>query len=232
MLVLLTYSRKSFAADGIQEAYPSAFHGLGTVNESSTASWDVTDLSQARGSGKADNSLEALLHWAIEHSDHGELADQAEVARKVAYDRRDAALRQPEIQQIFEQLRQQPSEAQLMKEAAAFLAAPNSTEDEKITAAEALEALVEPLDNAQDLVGLGVLPALLSMLRAGGQQGSAAAKVLAMAAANAASIQTAILEGEPSIMHALLQCKDSEADACAGAGPLAARCASSGVLQC
>lgn len=65
MLVITAFVCTPLAVHGASETYPAKALQEGRVNESKAASWDVTDLNKARGKGKPDEDLDALLHWAI-----------------------------------------------------------------------------------------------------------------------------------------------------------------------
>jgi len=147
-------------------------------------------------------NMESLLHWAIEHSDPKVLAEQAAQVKE------DEAItdmldkKRKRVKELVDIMNSQPSEAQLMRDALRQLTAPDSGLDDKVKALQALQILVEPIDNANDLKGMnGIQPVVAAL---GSEMRAAAAYVLGTAASNNAHFQQDLLQVSPDVFAKLV----------------------------
>ncbi|KAL4423589.1 hypothetical protein ABPG77_004629 [Micractinium sp. CCAP 211/92] len=175
-------------------------------------------------------SEQDLLKWALAHSDPDELRRAAQAARHgAATGDPDFLDRQAKVQALLHQMREEPSEAELMQEAVTILGNASATQAQLLGALRALRYLVEPIDNANNLQGMGGLPPLVAQLAAGRPAAlqAAAAHALGTAAQNNHQFQAQLLGDHPEVLHLLLALvgHSSEPFGAAGAaagGPVAA----------
>ncbi|GIL44565.1 hypothetical protein Vafri_2090, partial [Volvox africanus] len=170
--------------------------------------------SQLGDDGSDDpRSMEDLLHWAISHSDPEKLASQAEEAQKIQMVR-DLKEQRRRVKELLDQVRSQPTETDMMKEGIAILQRPGASDTEVLAALQALQVLVEPIDNANDLHPLGGITAVVTQLTRGSEVAAAAAYVLGTAASNNPSFQRALLAEHPDIVDTLIQvCQSRQEEA-------------------
>ncbi|KAL0022481.1 hypothetical protein WJX79_009954 [Trebouxia sp. C0005] len=156
----------------------------------------------ARKARDGDSKLEDLLHWAIENSDPDQLKQQAE---NVATDSIYLNDRQREVQQLIKEMQSAPTEIDLMKDTIAILTNSTTPAEEVLLALEALQSLVEPIDNANDLHTLqGLQPVVQLLVQDSTSVQAAAAFVLGTAASNNNKFQEQLMELYPeSVMHLL-----------------------------
>ncbi|KAL6765822.1 armadillo-type protein [Haematococcus lacustris] len=148
-------------------------------------------------------SMEDLLHWAIEHSDPQHLAAQAEAAKQQVQ-QPSLQQRQERVKELVDLMSHQPGEAQLLKASIALLTAPGSSQDEQLNALAAIQLLVEPIDNANDLKVLGGISPLVAALdHTHPDMRAAAAYALGTAASNNPTFQAVLLQLHPDIFHQL-----------------------------
>eukprot|EP00198_Chlamydomonas_reinhardtii_P011534 XP_001700871.1 predicted protein [Chlamydomonas reinhardtii] len=145
--------------------------------------------------------MEDLLHWAISHSDPAKLAAAAEEAQRVQV-----------VKDLKEQRRRvkEPTEADMMREGIDILRRAGASDTELLAALQALQVLVEPIDNANDLHPLGGLSpvvAQLARLAEAPALATAAAHVIGTAASNNPTFQRALLSQHPEVVGTLLQRK-------------------------
>ncbi|PRW58654.1 hsp70 nucleotide exchange factor FES1 isoform X1 [Chlorella sorokiniana] len=155
-----------------------------------------------QGKGEQD-----LLKWALSHSDPEALRAAAAAARKAAdAGSSEFAEKQQRVQALLDAMKGEPTEAELMQEAVAILHNASSTRQQQGNALEALRYLVEPIDNANNLQGMGGLAPVVAFL--GRQQPPAlqarAAHLLGTAASNNNVFQEQLLGDHPEALPMLL----------------------------
>ncbi|KAK9459349.1 armadillo-type protein [Lipomyces oligophaga] len=96
--------------------------------------------------------MEKLLKWSLENSESTGIAEE---------DRRQPTPNAEVLGQLFGQ----PSDAQLMQESMAIIQSESASLDDRESAFDNLEMLVENLDNANNLEPMGMWPGLLSQLQ-------------------------------------------------------------------
>ncbi|PNH00162.1 Ribosomal RNA-processing protein 8, partial [Tetrabaena socialis] len=137
---------------------------------------EAVDLNAAQDAvdGEEARSMESLLHWAIANSDPDKLAAQAEahVRQEVVRDLKEQRQR---VKELLDHVRAQPTETDMLKEGIAILRRPGASDAELLAALQALQVLVEPIDNANDLRPLGGLGPVVAQLVRGPQLAAAAA---------------------------------------------------------
>ncbi|DBB09552.1 TPA: hypothetical protein ACH3X3_008110 [Trebouxia sp. C0006] len=174
--------------------------------------YDNVHLTEAaRKAQDGDSNLEDLLHWAIENSDPDQLKQQAE---HVAADSVHLSERQREVQQLIKEMQSAPTETDLMKDTIAILTNSSAPAEEVLLALEALQSLVEPIDNANDLHTLqGLQPVVQLLLQDSTSVQAAAAFVLGTAASNNNKFQEQLMEAYPeSVMHLLRVTASSDSE--------------------
>lgn len=179
------------------------------INETALSqTYEGVHLAEAARQGEAGNSkLEDLLHWAIENSDHDQLKQQAQ-----ATDDQQGSLteRQREVQQVIKAMQSAPSEADLMRDTIEVLTNSSAPEHEVLLALEALQVLVEPIDNANDLHTLhGLQPVIQHLGQQSDQVQAAAAYVLGTAASNNNKFQERLMGLYPDSIKLLLMVSNS-----------------------
>lgn len=171
-------------------------------NESAEALPPGTAWSAAPAGSEQD-----LLKWALAHSDPDELRRAAEAARHgAATGDPDFLERQAKVQALLHRMKEEPSEAELMQDAVAILTNSSATQAQLRGALQALRYLVEPIDNANNLHGMGGLPPLVAQLAAGRPAAlqAAAAHALGTAAQNNHQFQAQLLANHPEVLQLLL----------------------------
>ncbi|PNW80578.1 hypothetical protein CHLRE_07g323500v5 [Chlamydomonas reinhardtii] len=151
--------------------------------------------------------MEDLLHWAISHSDPAKLAAAAEEAQRVQVVK-DLKEQRRRVKELLDHVRSQPTEADMMREGIDILRRAGASDTELLAALQALQVLVEPIDNANDLHPLGGLSpvvAQLARLAEAPALATAAAHVIGTAASNNPTFQRALLSQHPEVVGTLLQ---------------------------
>lgn len=173
------------------------------VNVSSPATtYEGADIAATSAAAGLDRQEKDMLHWAIEHSDPEKLKAAAQALKDPA----SSARRQREMQAVLEAMRQEPSEADLMKAAIEELTAANATDADKVAAMLRLRDLVRPIDNANDLKPLGgFAPLIMALNSSNPDVQAAAAGVLGTAASNNVRAQQDVAEDCPDVVQKLLQ---------------------------
>lgn len=152
-------------------------------------------------------SEQDLLKWALAHSDPDELRQAAKAARHGAATGDPEFLeRQAGVQALLQRMKEEPTEAELMREAVSILSNSSATQAQLQGALQALRYLVEPIDAANDLQGMGGLPPLVALLAAGRPAAlqAAAAHALGTAAQNNRQFQAQLLGDHPEVLQLLL----------------------------
>ena len=161
-----------------------------------------------------------LLHWALNASDAdalaqaAELADAADAAGAGYAHRKTLEEQRADVAAMLEASAVKP-DAELIGEAVDVLRSTGSKRasvDEQLAALAALQYLVEPIDNANDLEGLGGVAVLQDVLVDGVSAGedadprvlAAAAWALGTACSNNAKFQEALLDRHPAALGACL----------------------------
>ncbi|KAL3148863.1 hypothetical protein ABBQ32_001736 [Trebouxia sp. C0010 RCD-2024] len=170
--------------------------------------YESVHLSEAaRKSKDGKGSLEDVLHWAIENSDPEQLKQQAETVG-----REDVGLtaRQQEVQQLIRDMQAAPTEIDLIKDTIDVLTNSSAPPEEMLMALEALQSLVEPIDNANDLHTLrGLHPIVRLLSHDSPSLQAAAAFVLGTAASNNNKFQEQLMQLHPESISLLLQVTSS-----------------------
>ncbi|KAG2450497.1 hypothetical protein HYH02_004998 [Chlamydomonas schloesseri] len=112
------------------------------------------------------------------------------------------------VKELLDHVRSQPTEADMMREGIDILTRPGASDTELLAALQALQVLVEPIDNANDLHPLGGLTPVVAQLgRLAEAPGlaTAAAHVIGTAASNNPTFQRALLGAHPEVVGTLLQ---------------------------
>lgn len=184
----LTWSRR--ADDDDDDALTSLTHGLDAQNEQSLLMWALEH-----------SDPEVLAHAASSSSSGGEAeieADQSLEAKRA---------RVKLLREILEQ-RGQVSETQAMKDIINRLTSPpdDETSDSVALDLRSLLALVESIDNANDLRPLGALPLLVQYLdsKHSSEIQSVSAAVIGKAAGNNVKFQLDLIEIDPKIIGRLI----------------------------
>ncbi|KAL4431166.1 hypothetical protein ABPG75_006422 [Micractinium tetrahymenae] len=152
-------------------------------------------------------SEQDLLKCALSHSDPDALRQAAKEARHGAATGDPEFLeRQARVQALLHSMKEEPSEAELMQEAVSILANSSAAQEQLLNALQALRYLVEPIDNANNLQGMGGLPPLVAQLAAGQPAAlqAAAAHALGTAAANNHQFQAQLVGDHPEVLRLLL----------------------------
>lgn len=105
-----------------------------------------------------DKGTSNLLQWSIENSANAQPQDGQTPSQQPRREPRGLT------QDALRSLMGGPSDADLMKESMTVIVRPDSSLDEKLTAFDNFEQLVENLDNANNLEPLGLWPPLISQL--------------------------------------------------------------------
>ena len=205
----------------------SASSSSSSQNDNNTAgaaqTWGAAGVAGGGGSGRQRE----LLKWALSESDPAALRQQAEAAKK--HSSKSAleapSLQRGRVQELLEAVRQQPTEAELIQQAAAQLANSSATQQQKLSALEALQYLVEDIDHANNLQSLSALEPVVALLLPPGAGGSGApspeeraalaagaARVVHTAASNNESFQRQLLEHHPEALAFLMQLLGGEAE--------------------
>ncbi|KAJ7955537.1 hsp70 nucleotide exchange factor FES1-like [Quillaja saponaria] len=122
------------------------------------------DSTTSAGDGDFDggfSSLDGMLQWAIGHSDPVKLKERAEDFQRLSPS--ELNQRQMDVKELMEKLKT-PSDAQLMKIAIDDLKNSSLSLEDRYRALQELLALVEPIDNANDLNKLGGLLVVMEEL--------------------------------------------------------------------
>ncbi|XP_078433414.1 ARM repeat superfamily protein [Wolffia australiana] len=106
-------------------------------------------------------SLEGMLQWAIGNSDPVKLKEKANDVQRMSAEELDA--RRLEIKELVDKLKM-PSDADLMKISIGDLNNSSTSVEDRQRALNELLELVEPIDNANDLVKLGGLVTVIGEL--------------------------------------------------------------------
>mmetsp|Transcript_20566 Transcript_20566/g.57334 ORF Transcript_20566/g.57334 Transcript_20566/m.57334 type:complete len:309 (+) Transcript_20566:122-1048(+) len=124
--------------------------------------------------------------------------------------------RRARVQELSSMMNSQPSETELIKEVVAMLEDPELSSEDTLQALEALQVLVEPIDNANDMKVLGAISPVVDLLKAEeGTLRAAAAYVVGTAASNNPRFQLDLLEVYPDIFSRLRQLLlDSDDEVC------------------
>ncbi|KAF5838370.1 armadillo-type protein, partial [Dunaliella salina] len=124
--------------------------------------------------------------------------------------------RRARVQELSSMMNSQPSETDLIKEVVAMLEDPELSPEDTLQALEALQVLVEPIDNANNMKVLGAISPVVDLLRAEeGTIRAAAAYVVGTAASNNPQFQIDLLELSPDIFSRLRQLLlDSDDEVC------------------
>eukprot|EP00887_Chlorella_sp_A99_P005496 scaffold1.g5496.t1 len=179
-------------------------------------------ITAATAAGSAEHEQRDLLKWALSQSDPATLRQQAEQAKR-REDAAEVAERQARVAQLLDHVRQQPTEAELVREAAAIAGNASEPAERRLNALEALCHLVEDIDNANQLHALGGLAPVAALLDPGATAAAAAApfaaavsdaqaaalaaaaaRTVRTAAANNAAFQAQLLEHAPEALQSLL----------------------------
>ncbi|KAI4343469.1 hypothetical protein L6164_010813 [Bauhinia variegata] len=138
------------------------------------------------------SSLDAMLQWAIGHSDPAKLKETAEVQQRLSPS--ELKRRQAEIKELMEKVKM-PSDAELMKIAINDLNNSSISLEDRHRALQELLELVEPIDNANDLGKLGGLLAIKQELyNSDPDIRTIAAWILGKASQNNPVVQQQVLE--------------------------------------
>jgi len=196
---------------------------------------EASDQEKVKQKPDPNESMEKLLHWAIENSDHQALRDGAVQAQREQQQQQqqqsgEAQAPAPEmgqdvlppderrarVQELSSMMNSQPSETELIKEVVAMLEDPELSSEDTLQALEALQVLVEPIDNANDMKVLGAISPVVDLLKAEeGTLRAAAAYVVGTAASNNPRFQLDLLEVYPDIFSRLRQLLlDSDDEVC------------------
>lgn len=155
--------------------------------------------------GEDGQSLQGLLNWAIENSDPEILRQQAESFEKGKMTEEELDMSRMDVQELMDMMYTQTSETDLLKEALAYLKDGGLTEEEHSSVLLAIQVLVEPIDNANDLKALDGIDIIVAYLDKGENLATLAAYVLGTAASNNPKFQNDLVESNPDVFKKLLQ---------------------------
>ncbi|KAG2493284.1 hypothetical protein HYH03_008420 [Edaphochlamys debaryana] len=153
-------------------------------------------------------SMESLLHWAISNSNPEKLSAQAEEAAPLQMVK-DLKEQRRRVKELLDHVSAQPTEVDMMKEGIDILRRDGASDTELLAALQALQVLVEPIDNANDLRPLGGISPVVAVLTRGPELAAAAAHVLGTACSNNPTFQRALMAAHPDIVGTLLRVSES-----------------------
>jgi Nucleotide exchange factor Fes1 len=154
-----------------------------------------------------------LLKWALKHSDPESLHKKAQEAKYANKVDPDAAERRARAAELLQAVNSMPTESTLMEEAVLVLHNTSTTIEDKLAASEALIVLVEPIDNANDLLQITNATAkLVYLLGSAPVLEAAAARVLAVAASNNDLFSNELIKRHPDVILRLVQLLSASAD--------------------
>jgi hypothetical protein len=187
--------------------------GISTENQTVVP---VVIEADASGGGATEAAEDVdLLKWALKHSDPESLHEKAEADKKGNKHDPDAAERRARATELLKAVNSTPSEGLLMEEAVLVLQNDTSTStiEDKLSALEALIVLVEPIDNANDLLKIpnGTFEINRLLGSAPGLE-AAAARVLGVAASNNDLFSNELIQRHPDVILRLVQLLSASAD--------------------
>lgn len=176
-------------------------HARAATKESGSGSEELL-LNDIASQG--EQGMNKLLHWAIEHSNPEELQQQAQNAG-LGEQAESLQQRKKEFEEVMAHSKQVPNEAEIMK--LSLTIAANSSEDymTRVHALQLVQELVEDIDLANDLPGMGGLDVLIDCLLEQRDLQLQALRVIHTAAANNEKFQLKLFEKEAAIVPWLLQ---------------------------
>jgi hsp70-interacting protein len=209
---------QSGSVRAVNQSASSAIGAIGALapasNDMDTAAAPSSDEPSIEGPS-GPTSLDDMLRWAILHSDPEQLKAMAS-AQETDAGSDSVAVQQARVAELVQAMKQQPSEADLMREAVAILRDHNATVDELHRALQALQYLVEPIDNANNLGGMNGIDAVMGMLdRPDDKLQAAAAGVIGTASSNNVVFQQHLMDADPQAMAKLLELVAADSSATA-----------------
>lgn len=173
------------------------------------ASSEIESRLRAEGHEEAAaeyQQLNELFHWAIENSDPESLSETAAKVGKYTKEELEALKeRQAAVREALDQFKNMPTEAEIMQDIISLLNNESTNAVQHENALLYLQELVEPIDNANDLYGMGGIHAVLRKLHSPQENvRKAAAWVLGTAASNNPAVQGQLLgEGALEVLLAM-----------------------------
>ncbi|GMH38476.1 hypothetical protein BSKO_06360 [Bryopsis sp. KO-2023] len=166
---------------------------------------NVTDVLAGLNLDDSEQSLQGLLNWAIENSDPEVLRQQAESFERGEMSQEELDMSRMDVKELMDMMASQPSETDLLKEALAYLKDGGLTEEEHSSVLLAIQVLVEPIDNANDLKALDGIDIIVAYLDKGESLATLAAYVLGTAASNNPKFQNDLVGSHPDVFKTLIE---------------------------
>lgn len=206
-LLLVTVSSCEFCSSGFSEPSETVTFGLLNQTEADGLPPNIPSATEQRDLNPNNletqsegenlptpgfNSLDSMLHWAIQNSDTDQLKAEAQEVQTMSPEQ--LALKRQHVRDVVEAMRM-PSNAELMKVAIADLLNESVSRENQLRALYELLQLVEPIYNANDLHKIGGLAALtIALQHSDSEVRAMGAWVVGKAAQNNPTVQKQVLD--------------------------------------